>query len=58
MKTESIKALLDACYQAKRIRELLPALPDGVSPLFNISTSSSICSAETCASRYRISATR
>lgn len=31
MKTESIKALLDACYQAKRIRELLPALPDGVS---------------------------
>lgn len=32
MKTESIKALLDACYQAKRIRELLPTLPDGVSP--------------------------
>ena len=32
MKTESVKALLDACYQAKRIRELLPALPDGVSP--------------------------
>ena len=32
MKTESIKALLDSCYQAKRIRELLPALPDGVSP--------------------------
>ena len=34
MKTESIKALLDVCYQAKRIRELLPALPDGVSPSF------------------------
>ncbi len=34
MKTESIKAWLDACYQAKRIRELLPALPDGVSPSF------------------------
>lgn len=32
MKTESIKALLDACYQAKHIRELLPTLPDGVSP--------------------------
>ena len=32
MKTESIKALLDARYPAKRIRELLPALPDGVSP--------------------------
>ena len=26
--------MLDACYQAKRIRELLPALPDGVSPSF------------------------
>lgn len=34
MKTESSKALLDVCYQAKRIRELLPALPDGVSPSF------------------------
>ena len=34
MKTESIKALLDACYQAKRIRELLPALPEGVSPSY------------------------
>ena len=30
MKIETIKALLDACYQAKRVRELLPALPEGV----------------------------
>ena len=30
MTVESIKALLDACYQAKRVRELLPALPKGV----------------------------
>lgn len=30
MTTEKIKALLDACYQAKRVRELLPALPEGV----------------------------
>ncbi len=30
MTIETIKALLDACYQAKRIRELLPALPRGV----------------------------
>ena len=30
MKTETIKALLDACYQAKRVRELLPELPKGV----------------------------
>ena len=27
MTVEKIKALLDACYQAKRARELLPALP-------------------------------
>ena len=31
MDTSTIKALLDACYQAKRVRELLPALPNGVS---------------------------
>lgn len=31
MTVESIKALLDACYQAKRARELLPELPKGVS---------------------------
>ena len=30
MKVEQITALLDACYQAKRVRELLPALPKGV----------------------------
>ena len=31
MTIQTIKALLDACYQAKRVRELLPALPNGVS---------------------------
>ena len=30
MTVENIKALLDACYQAKRARELLPELPKGV----------------------------
>lgn len=30
MTIEKIKALLDACYQAKRVRELLPTLPKGV----------------------------
>ncbi len=30
MTIETIKDMLDACYQAKRIRELLPALPKGV----------------------------
>lgn len=31
MTVENIKALLDACYQAKRARELLPELPKEVS---------------------------
>ena len=31
MEIANIKALLDACYQAKRARELLPDLPKGVS---------------------------
>ncbi len=31
MTVENIKALLDACYQAKRARELLPELSKGVS---------------------------
>ena len=31
MTVENIKALLDACYQARRARELLPELPKGVS---------------------------
>ena len=34
MTTQNIKALLDACYQAKRIREMLPPLPKGVSPSY------------------------
>ena len=38
MTTEKIKRMLDACYQAKRIRELLPALPSGVAPSYIIWT--------------------
>lgn len=30
MTSEKIKRMLDACYLAKRIRELLPELPEGV----------------------------
>lgn len=33
MTVENIKALLDACYQVKRVRELLPVLPKGVTVL-------------------------
>ena len=34
MQIEKIKALLDACYQAKRIRDMLPPLPEGVAPSY------------------------
>lgn len=34
MNADKIKRMLDACYVAKRIRELLPELPDGVTPAY------------------------
>ena len=34
MQPDKIKRMLDACYQAKRIRELLPELPEGVTPAY------------------------
>ena len=34
MTTDKIKRMLYACYLAKRIRELLPELPDGVTPAY------------------------
>ena len=34
MTSEKIKRMLDACYQAKRIRDLLPPLPEGVMPSY------------------------
>ena len=34
MTVEKIKRMMDACYQAKRIREMLPALPAGVTPSY------------------------
>ena len=34
MKPDKIKRMLDACYLAKRIRELLPELPYGVAPAY------------------------
>ena len=30
MRIETLKKMFDACYQAKRARDLLPPLPDGV----------------------------
>ena len=34
MTNEKVKRMLDACYQAKRIRELLPPLSQGVMPSY------------------------
>ena len=34
MDIQTIKAMFDACYLAKRIWELLPALPTGVTPSY------------------------
>ena len=34
MTADKIKRMLDACYLAKRIRELLPELPEGVKPAY------------------------
>ena len=34
MNSDKIKRMLDACYLAKRIRELLPELPEGVTPAY------------------------
>lgn len=34
MTPEKVKKMLDACYLAKRIRELLPELPKGVAPSY------------------------
>ncbi len=34
MTNEKIKQLFDACYQAKRVREMLPPLPKGVMPSY------------------------
>lgn len=34
MTNEKIKRMFDACYQAKRIREMLPPLPQGIMPSY------------------------
>ena len=34
MNVELMKRMMDACYQGKRIRDMLPPLPDGVASSF------------------------
>ncbi len=34
MNVEQIKKMMDACYLAKRVREMLPKLPQGVAPSY------------------------
>lgn len=33
MTKEKIKQVMDACYQAKRVRDMMPKLPNGVTPI-------------------------
>ena len=54
MKVEQIKGLLDACYQAKRVRELLPALPKGVTSSY-IQYLDTIERLERCGVRVKVS---
>ena len=54
MTVENIKALLDACYQAKRVRELLPELPEGVASSY-IHYLDTIERMARCGARVRIS---
>lgn len=34
MTKEKIKQVMDACYQAKRVRDMMPKLPNGVTPAY------------------------
>lgn len=34
MKVEKVKEMMDACYKAKRVRDMLPELPEGVAPSY------------------------
>ena len=34
MKVERIKQMMDACYLAKRARDMLPSLPDGITSAY------------------------
>lgn len=54
MDIQTIKAMFDACYQAKRIRDLLPALPEGVTPSY-IHYLDTIESLEQCGERVKVS---
>lgn len=54
MTIKNIKALLDACYQAKRVRELLPPLPKGVLPSY-IQYLDTIENLERCGVRVKVS---
>ncbi len=54
MEIKTIKAMFDACYQAKRIRDLLPALPKGVTPSY-IHYLDTIESLERCGTQVKVS---
>lgn len=54
MTNEKIKRMLDACYQAKRIRDMLPPLPDGIMPSY-IQYMDVILQLESCGIQVKVS---
>ena len=54
MTVEKIKQMLDACYTAKRIRDRLPPLPEGVAPSY-IQVLDTICKLESAGKQVKIS---
>lgn len=62
-KPDKIKRMLDACYLAKRIRELLPELPEGVTPAYiqymdDISEEEADCMIQTIQKFYAVMSER
>ncbi len=54
MKAEMVKRMMDACYKAKRVRDMLPQLPDGVAPSY-IQFLDAVLKLQTLNERVRVS---
>ena len=54
MKSEMVNRMMDACYKAKRVRDMLPQLPDGVAPSY-IQFLDAVLKLQTLNERVRVS---